>query len=211
MIRNLYIVGAGGFGRELAFWLKQHPDYGMTWSLKGFLDDNAKALDGIDFPYAVVGRIEDFQPAENDLFICAIGVPKIKKEIIPKLQKRGAKFLSFIHPSVIMGEKVALGEGVVLCPGVILTSCLQVGDFAMMNCLSSAGHDVTIGDYSTISGHCDLTSYTTLEEAVFLGSGATLLPKVRVGQGATVGAGAVVVQRVKPGQTVFGNPARVIA
>ena len=39
---------------------------------------------------------------------------------------------------------------------------------------------------------------------------ATVLPHVRVGDGCLVGAGAVVIKDVRSGQTVFGNPAKVL-
>ena len=35
---QVYIVGAGGFGREVAHWLTQSPDCGTKWRLAGFLD-----------------------------------------------------------------------------------------------------------------------------------------------------------------------------
>jgi maltose O-acetyltransferase len=38
----------------------------------------------------------------------------------------------------------------------------------------------------------------------------TLLPRVVIGEGALVGAGAVVTKNVEPGVVVVGNPARVI-
>lgn len=208
MKKSLYLVGAGGFGRELAFWLEHHPEANKRWAIAGFLDDNPQALEGYDFPYPIVGDISTCQPGPNDLFICAIGVPGIKKQVVTCLQTKGARFISFVHPSVVVGGKVTLGEGVVLCPGVILTSCLTVGNFVMINCHSSAGHDCTIGDFCTISGHCDLTSFTTLEQGVFLGTGARLLPRIKVGAGATIGAGSVVIHHVKEKATVFGNPAR---
>ena len=44
-----------------------------------------------------------------------------------------------------------------------------------------------------------------------IGTGAIILPRVRVGDGATVGAGAVVTRDVPPGVTVVGNPARVLS
>ncbi|MBO4779155.1 MAG: transferase, partial [Selenomonadaceae bacterium] len=42
---------------------------------------------------------------------------------------------------------------------------------------------------------------------VFIGSGAILLPKATVGDCATIGAGSVVLKKVRAGSTVFGNPA----
>ena len=98
-----------------------------------------------------------------------------------------------------------------ICPGVILTCDIHVGRMAMINCHSSAGHDVQIGEYSTLSGHCDLMGHVKLGAGVFLGSGARVIPGKSIGSGALVGAGAVVVRSVKPLQKVFGNPARVFA
>lgn len=46
---------------------------------------------------------------------------------------------------------------------------------------------------------------------VWIGGGAIILPGVRIGDDALVGAGAVVTRDVPPGATVVGNPARVRA
>lgn len=210
MSRPLYILGAGGFGRELYYWLQHHPEAGRSWRVAGFLDDNKTALDGYDFPVEVVSGVKDFQPKAGDLVICALGNPRLKRQLVTELKDRGTEFMGFIHPSVVLGEKVFLGEGVILCPGVILTSCLRLGDHVMFNCHSSAGHDVEVGAFTTVSGHCDLTGFCRVGEEVLLGSGSRLLPKVQVEDRAVVGAGAVVLRKVKAAQTVFGNPARVV-
>ncbi len=65
-----------------------------------------------------------------------------------------------------------------------------------------------MGDWTTISPHCDLTGFAELAEGVFLGAGARILPSVKVGDCAKVAAGSVVLKRVKPSETVWGNPAR---
>jgi acetyltransferase-like isoleucine patch superfamily enzyme len=49
-----------------------------------------------------------------------------------------------------------------------------------------------------------------VEDDVSIGGGAVLLPGVRVGRGALVGAGAVVIRDVEAGMVVAGNPARVV-
>ena len=49
-----------------------------------------------------------------------------------------------------------------------------------------------------------------IEDGAWLGGGAILLPGVRVGRNAVVGAGAVVTRDVPANAVVAGNPARVI-
>ena len=51
-------------------------------------------------------------------------------------------------------------------------------------------------------------SRAAVEAGVSIGTGAKLIGPVRVGDGATIGANAVVVDDVAPGATVVGVPAR---
>lgn len=210
-MKTVYIVGAGGFGRELLGWARQHPDCGKEWKIAGFLDDRIDALERFPGDRKVVSAIRDFSPDENDRLLVALGNPKIKNTVVRSLLSRGAKFLTFVHPSAILGENVVLGEGVVICPRCVLTSDIVVGEFAMYNVASTSGHDVHVGAFCTLSGQCELTGGVILEEGVFLGCHALVIPGKRVGAWATVGAGSVVINDVKPGATVFGNPAKKIA
>jgi UDP-2-acetamido-3-amino-2,3-dideoxy-glucuronate N-acetyltransferase len=50
--------------------------------------------------------------------------------------------------------------------------------------------------------------HTIVERRASLGSGAVILGGIRIGEGALIGAGAVVTKDVPPGTTVVGNPAR---
>jgi len=207
-MKKLIIVGAGGFGREVYAWAKGHPDSGSAWEIAGFLDDDAAVLDAYDYPVRVIGSVETYQPNADEVFVCAIGAPMIKEKVCQALLARSAAFITLLHPSVILGENVQLGMGVVLCPRVTLTSDISVGDFAAINCHSSAGHDVVIGDWATISGHCDLTGNTRYGVGAFLATGVRIVPGKCVGDFAYVGAGSVVIRSVKDGQKVVGNPAR---
>ena len=39
-MKDLYIIGAGGFGREVAWLVERINDVAPIWNLKGFIDDN---------------------------------------------------------------------------------------------------------------------------------------------------------------------------
>ena len=58
--------------------------------------------------------------------------------------------------------------------------------------------------------HCDITGHTQIGKKVFVGGGAGTLPKAKIEDDAYIGAGSVVLKKVKAGTKVFGNPARVI-
>lgn len=87
---------------------------------------------------------------------------------------------------------------------------------------------VTIGDHVLIAGHAVITSLTHeintarlyrqslamshvyIEDNVWIGAGAIILPGVRVGKNSIIGAGAVVTHDVPPNTIVAGVPARVM-
>jgi acetyltransferase-like isoleucine patch superfamily enzyme len=55
-----------------------------------------------------------------------------------------------------------------------------------------------------------LAGEVVLEDHVFVGLNATILPRLRIGRGAIVGAGAVVIRDVPSTKVVIGNPARIM-
>lgn len=209
-MKRLIIVGASGFGRELAAWLSQIPEESRDWAVYGFLDDRSDALDGYDCPVPIVGEISTYVPRPGDCFAMGIGLPEPKLEIARSLTERGAEFVTAVHPSVIMGDRVSLGSGTIVCPYAVLTCDIRIGEFVTINLHASVGHDAVIGPGCTLSSHSDVTGYAKLGLGVFLGSHASILPNAQVGDFAKVGAGSVVIKRVKAGTTVFGVPGKTI-
>jgi hypothetical protein len=74
-MNKLIILGAGGFGRECLAWARQSVQFEHEWTIKGLLDDNMEALAGMNTPASLAGRIADYQPQPEDVFICALGQP----------------------------------------------------------------------------------------------------------------------------------------
>ena len=209
MNRRLVIVGAGGFGREVASWLRGCQPLPYEWELAGFVDDNPDGLAGYPIDHKVIGTVESLQ-ASTDVAVMGIGTPRTKKAMFERLQRRGIELATIVHRSCVVGHGCELGAGTVLCPGAVVTTNVRLGRCAMLNVHASVGHDVTIGDFSTLSGHCDVTGGAQIGDCVFLGTHAHVLPGVKVEDGATIGAGSSVVKRVRSGQTVFGVPAKAL-
>jgi sugar O-acyltransferase (sialic acid O-acetyltransferase NeuD family) len=205
-MKKIYIVGAGGFGRELYWWLAQSPDRGRAWTLAGFLDDNAGALSGFDYPAKVVGPILGYCPKPGDLLAVAVSQPKAKKPVVDALLSAGAEFLTYVHPQAHVGGNVKLGRGTIVCPGAILTCDIVVGEFTTINVNATIGHDARVGDFCLISPHCDITGFVHVGNGVFMGTHAHIIPKIKVGNNAILGAGTTVISNVDDGATIVGNP-----
>jgi sugar O-acyltransferase (sialic acid O-acetyltransferase NeuD family) len=208
-MKEIIIVGAGGFGRELLQWIKDINEVKKGWNIKGFIDDNPNALDGLECDYSVIGSIKEWQPSDKEVFACAIANPAIKEKVINLLKANGAIFESIIHPTATIGSINDIGEGFVAYPNSCITVNARIGKFVtLLN--SGIGHDAQIGDFSTISSYCDITGGVKIGKKVFLGSHATIVPGRKIGDNAYIGAGSVVVNNIKENIKVMGNPAKKI-
>ena len=205
---KLVIVGAGGFGREMLAWARQSVQFEREWTIKGFIDDQADALAGKNTPAALLGPIHDHQPAADEVFLCAMGIPAVKRRCSELLLSRGARFSRLIHRTAVLGDNVELGDGVVLCPYTVVSANNRLGRGVAINLHSSIDHDACVDDWSQVNCHCDLTAAVQIGREVFIGSSVSIIPGVAVGDGAYIGAGSVVVRNVPSGATVFGVPAR---
>jgi len=209
-MKNLIIISASNFAREVYTWAQQVIEVDPIWTLKGFLDDRSDLLKGLCYNVEIISTVEDYVPEPNDVFLCAIGEPRYKKKYCDQILAKGGVFTTLIHPTALLGPNVKIGVGSIICPFTQLSCEIELGRFVTFGTFSSAAHDTVIGDWCQISGHCGLNGNAALEEGVFLGSHAVILPNVRIGAWAYVGAGSVVLKRIKPEVKVFGNPAVTI-
>jgi len=205
---RLLIIGSGHCGRETFEWAKDIQERQKRWDAIGFLNDDIHALDKYHLSDLMVGTIKDHIPAEGEEFVCAIADPANKMMLCKSFKERGARFVNVIHPSVIIADYSVIGDGVIICPQVIICPNSNVGDHVLVDSFSVVGHDVTVEKGCSISDHCDLMGHVYLEEEAFLGSGARIIPWMRVGRGAKVGVGSIVIRNVEANTSVFGNPAR---
>lgn len=210
-MENLIIVGASGFGREVAGYLEDinASSATPTWNILGFLDDNLNALDGIGYGYEVIGTIKDHIPAEDTYYVCAIALPKTKEYIVDILKSKGAKFATIIHPTARVSRCAKIGVGCIVTPNSNINTEAKVGDFVAI-LASGIGHDAKVGDFSTLSGHVCVNGHVEIGRRAYIGCGVLIAPNKKIGDGATVGIGSVVVTNIKPGVTAFGNPAKRI-
>lgn len=210
-IKTLLIVGAGGFGREVHAWLVDWIEQNEGWRIGGFINDGPGSVARFGHYPDVVSSVDDYQPQPDEYLVCAIGKPSDRRMVVEKLLARGAEFFTLIHPTAVIGENVSIGRGSVICPTCVLSADIEIGAFVNINIGCVVGHDATLGDFCTLSAHCVITGACVLEEEVFMGTHASLIPKVRAGKQSVIGSASVAVRNVAAGTTVFGVPAKRIS
>jgi sugar O-acyltransferase (sialic acid O-acetyltransferase NeuD family) len=211
--RELLIFGAGGFGREVASWAGRAQWRGEGFAVAAFIDDNAPAAELNGRPVLTLQQAAERHPGAY--VIATVGDPKLRERLIAKALEAGLVATApLVHPNVEYDhDYVSFADGVVVCAGSILTVNLSVEAHAQINLDCTVGHDSVIGAYCTLSPGVHISGNVTLEPYAFFGTGAVTVnglpgkPLV-IGEGAVVGAGAVVTKDVPGGVTVTGVPAR---
>ena len=209
-MKNLLIIGARGWGREVYDIAKACMDAGANFIVKGFLDDKADALDAYDNYPVIIGPVETYEIQEDDIFICALGDVHYKKQYADIIQNKGGRFISLVHPTAVIGTNAKVGIGCVVGAFANLSNDTSIGDFVTMSIRSGMGHDSTIGNYSHIGGNCCISGFVTIGESVTMHPGCVMVPHRKIGDNAVIGTGSVVLSNVKANTTVFGNPAKKI-
>ena len=207
MSNPLIIVGASGFGKEVA-WLAKRLDINIL----GFLDDNQSLTGHFFYNYPVLGLIDDWVNYPNVDFALAIASPRVRKLIFAKMLLVGTpKFKTLIDPSVeVDKEETEIGKGSIICAGSICTANVKIGNFSIINKQCSIGHDVIISDFCTIAPKTMLGGHVHLHDGVEVGASSSIRQQLTVEEGANIGMGSVVVKPVEANTLYLGAPAKKI-
>ena len=192
-MKNLIIIGAGGFAREVYWHAQKSLGFGEEWQIKGFLDGDVKlaAEEYALLPDKVLGDIDTYEICSDDVFACAVGSPKVRRHLVEKISARGGEFINLISKLAQIIPTAKIGRGVIVSPFVGISDRAEVGDFVALNAQTIIGHDVRLGNFSCVMPHVHIAGNCKIGSEVFVGSGAIILPKSKVGDGATVGNPAV--------------------
>lgn len=211
-MKDIIVIGAGSFGREVAQLIKEININRSQWNFLGFIDETAEKQNTIINNDIVLGDLDWFKKKLRDKTwaVCAIGNPKDKYALINKITGYDIKFANLIHPDVRVNEFVEIGVGNIICCNAFVSVNTKLGNHISINPGCGIGHDAIIGDYSTLYWNVTLSGNVRLGNGCEIGSKATILPKRNIGNWSIIGAGAVVVKDISDNCTAVGVPAKPI-
>ena len=209
-MKNIVLYGASGFGREVAYIIERINKVSPTYNLLGFLDDGDGFDENTDINgYPWLGKGDWILEHKDDcVCTCTIGFPKVKAAIQRRLTEQGVRFETIIAPDARVANYSTVGAGSVIYGHTSVSVNCEIGEGVLLNSRISVGHDVKIGDYTTIMVGTGISGCCKIGSQVNIGGHAYIIPGKKVGDNATIAAGSVVFTNVKAGSTVLGNPAK---
>jgi sugar O-acyltransferase (sialic acid O-acetyltransferase NeuD family) len=182
----------------------------------GFLDNDPTKKNTEFYGYPILGGIDLVPELVNKSKSDEVGFVNLitgnmiaRYETSKAIVAAGGRLVNFIHPSVELSMS-RWGTGNYIQEGVIVQAGVTVGDNCSIHMGALIGHETIIGNTVFIAHAVSVSGCCEIGDGTFIGTNATLLPRIKVGKWAVIGAGAVVNRDVPDYAVVVGNPARVI-
>ncbi len=211
-MKDIVIVGAGGFGREVYQLIADINAVQRHWNVLGFIDDGVVKGTSIN-NLSVLGTVEDLNQWSSPVsVVLAIGHAHIKRSIANRLNNPNIHWATLIHPTAVLGDRqwLTIGEGSIICAGCILTVQITIGRHVILNLACTVGHDAVIDNFCSLMPSVNVSGEVTIEEGVFVGTGTKIINQKRIGHDSIIGAGAVVTTNIPEHCTAVGAPAKPI-
>ncbi len=209
-MKDIVIIGAGDFGKEIAWLIDDINRVAMRYNLLGYIDDYKEQDIEIN-GYKVLGNsdyLSKVATAKKLYGIISIKNGDVRKNLVRKICN--IEWETLIHPSVIISGSSKIGEGSIVAAGSIISNDVKIGKHCLINLACTIGHDNIFENYVSVMPGCNLSGFTTLKEGCFLGTGVKIIPHRTVGEASIIGAGTVIIKDIPGFSTAVGNPARII-
>ena len=188
MKRKLILIGAGGFAKSVIDSLELD-----KYEIVGFIDDIKK---GKHLGYSILGNSLDNLNVKSHYFFVCIGNNEKRALWYNRILEKGLEIINVIDKSAIVSKNIRIGKGIFIGKLAIVNSDVTLGNNIIVNTKALLEHGTSVGDNSNVSTN--------------IGSSSVLNGQLKIGDGAIIGSGTVVIKDVKEKTTVVGVPGRVI-
>ena len=136
----------------------------------------------------------------------------IIQKIVSNIKNSLVHFPNIIAPNTVFLDRSSLniGKGNVLFLNTRVSCEVTIGDFNLVNSLSSFGHDARIGNYNILAPSTRISGECVVGNNNFFGVQSIVLQGLKIGSRTRIGANSVVMRNTKDDSLYLGNPAKRI-
>jgi sugar O-acyltransferase (sialic acid O-acetyltransferase NeuD family) len=178
----------------------------------GFLDNDPEKNNVDFYGYPILGGIEmvnKLSGPDTGFVNLITGNTRTRYEVSKAIVTAGGRLTNFIHPSIDL-TMCRIGVGIYLQESVVTQANVEIGDNSSIHIGALIGHETIIGESVFIAHACSVSGCCHIGDGVFVGTNATILPRINVGKWATIGAGAVITKDIPDYAVVVGNPGKIV-
>jgi len=207
-MKDLVIIGAGGYGREMVYFVQQINEVKPTWNLLGLIDDSVtETPEG----YPVLGNLEYLLAREDrPHFIISIANSTVRERIATRCKEAGFPAATLIHPTVMRHPGVSVGEGTFIATFGLLGTNAKIGSFCILDSDTRIGHDVEIGDFCSLMPHALIGGESSIGRHNYCGQRTTMLNRIKTTDYCTFGSCSCVIKDATEPGTYVGVPAKLV-
>lgn len=205
-MKKIVIIGAGGFGREVAWLIERIKKYEII----GFIDDKISVGEKVG-SYYVIGNTNDLLTFEECKVAIGVGSSNARNRIFNKISvNKNLEFPNLIDPSVIRGEQKEIGIGNIIFAGCILSIEYELGNFNVLYFDCIVCHSSKLKNFVTLLPSVNVSGDVIIHDNTEVGVGTQIIQGIEILDHVIIGAGSVIIRNTDRNVTIVGTPGKVI-
>ena len=212
-LERLIFLGASAF-TEISEIVRDINHVEPKYEIAGILDDNSSLHGSSVEGSPVLGSLEQVHRHEDATFVLGIGSYRtrlIRYQILRRLNLPRERFATLIHPAAKIYSSATVAQGCIVHAGALIFNNSVLEDFVMVYPNTVIGARNLLCEGALVTSMVTTTSNVIIGSYSHLGTGSSVAESVKIGPGAQVGMGSLVMKDIPPGVFCLGNPLRFLA
>ena len=208
--KKIFIFGAGSAGREILHLIYAINDKLPTWEVLGYVDNDPELI-GQKIDDIQVYKHEDLPVSKDFYGICGVMDYKLRRKIVrTEIETKEYILPTLIHPVTVKSSDFIAGPGSIILSGAHIGYNVKIGKCVLVTINTVLGHDLIVGEYTSIMASVAIGGNCSIGEGCFIGSGAILNQGVKIGNESLVGMGTSIIKDVPDKTSVINYPRNVL-